>query len=172
VPALLCKIVFGKDHSHRQRYQPKKLIFTPIFIFQIFLLLSAGTSRWISCLYMESTDNSLFSCRFHRNSSVPYVSCTWAKRWERRVNHATLDRIKSLLNVTFTFGGEVSMTKAVVSLLWWTILYKAGYCFQSVVLPSPSSWKRIFDPSLTENDLKAKEIFLCGHQTIPKCANP
>jgi hypothetical protein len=32
---------------------------------------------------------------------------------------------KSLFNVTF--GGEVSITLVMVSLLWWTILYNAGY---------------------------------------------
>jgi hypothetical protein len=54
-----------------------------------------------------------------------------------------------------TLGGDASKTVEIVSPLWRTILHIVRYCSRSVVFPNHlSSQKRIFDPSLIENDLK------------------
>jgi hypothetical protein len=58
-------------------------------------------------------------------------------------------------------GRGYSMTNAMVSPLWPTILYKAGYCFRSMLLPNHlSSQKRICVLSLIQNDPKRKKTYL------------
>ena len=69
----------------RRRYHAKNLFLRGIFIFQIFLLLSTGTSNWINALYIESTENCPFSWRFHRNTSDPCENCTMDKPLEQDV---------------------------------------------------------------------------------------
>jgi hypothetical protein len=58
----------------RRRYHAKILVFSGIFIFQIFLLLSTGISDWIIALYKEATEKMPLACRFHRNTSDPAES--------------------------------------------------------------------------------------------------
>ena len=54
-----------------RRYHAKIFVFNGIFKRQIILLLSTGTSSWSKALYIESSVNWPFFCRFHRNTSAP-----------------------------------------------------------------------------------------------------
>ena len=133
----------------RRRYHAKILFLRGIFIFQIFLLLSTGTSDWINALYIDSIENCQFSCRFHRNTSDSCDNCTMDNHWSRMYHNWSLDPIKSLLNATF--GGNDCITVAIVSPLWRTMLYRAGYCSRSVAFSSHlSSQNLISEPSLIE----------------------
>jgi hypothetical protein len=76
---LPCKLRFMRFYlvriTPRRRYHKKTLVFSGIFIFQIFLLLSNDT--WV--LYIESTKTLPLSCRFYKNSSVSYVVAKHSK---------------------------------------------------------------------------------------------
>ena len=85
----------------RRRYHAKILVFSGIFIFQILLLLSTGTTGCIKTLYMESTGNLPSSLRFHRNLSGPCVSWTEVKRCNKAFQDACLGP-----KINF-FGGKV-----------------------------------------------------------------
>ena len=135
----------------RRRYHANILFLSGIFIFHIFLLLSTGTSDWINTLYMDSTENCPFPWRFHWNTSYRCDNCTVNNRRSRVLHDWNLGPIKSLLSVTF--GGNDSITMAIVSPLWRTIFYRAGYCSWSVAFPSHLSPQNlIFEPSLVEKD--------------------
>ena len=118
----------------RRRYHAKILFLRGIFIFQIFLLLSTGTSDWIKALYIESTENCPFPWRFHRNTSDPCENYTVDNRWSRMFHEWSMGPIMFLLKVTF--GGNDSITAAIVSPLWRTMLYRAGYFSRSLAFPS------------------------------------
>jgi hypothetical protein len=121
------------------------------------ILLSTDTSGWTSALYMESNEIFPLSCRFHQNSSTPCVKWTVGKRYNKAFHDTSLGPTKSLLNITFS--GEESITLAIVSLLWWTVWYRARYYSQSVVFPSHlSSQNLIDDSSLIENDPNGRSV--------------
>ena len=85
----------------RRRYHAKTLFFSGIFIDQIFLLLSTGTSGWISALYILSTVNLPLLCKLHRNSSVPCVKLTEPSRCSNSCHAVNLGPTRSLRNVIF-----------------------------------------------------------------------
>jgi hypothetical protein len=128
-----------------RRYHSNTLICNGSFNFQslLLLILSLGKSGWISALYMDATQNLPFSCRFQQNYGYfPNVG----------VRHSKIQVYKSLLNDTFR--GKVSNTLAMISPLWRTMLYNAGYCSRREVAPSHlSSQNLISDPSLMEKSL-------------------
>src|SRR6266508_1585014 len=69
-----------------------------------------------------------------------------------------------------TFGGEVSITVAIVSFLWRTILYRAGYYSRRVASPNHlSSQNLISDLSLILNDPKRKKCFFVAIRPAQKC---
>jgi hypothetical protein len=78
----------------RRKYHPIFLVFSGIFIFQIFLLLFTGISDWIIALYTEPTENFPLGCRFQRNSPV-LGKVGWPPNIE--VRHST-QAIKDRLN--------------------------------------------------------------------------
>ena len=150
MPIPLNKVIFSKN-TPRRRYHAKILFLRAIFIFQIFLLLSTGTSDWINALYIDSTENWPFLWRFHRKTSDPCDNCTMDNRWSTMFHDWNLGPIKSLLNVTFGRNDSIIMT--IVSPLWSKMLYRAGYCSRSVAFPSHlSSQNLISEPSLIKKD--------------------
>jgi hypothetical protein len=79
--------------------------------------------------------------------------------------------VPSKLLLNETFGGNVSNTFAIVSLLFRTIEYRAGYCSLRVDWPSQiSSQKRISDPSLIEKDPCGKKNFFVAI-SLPRSVN-
>src|SRR6266542_783000 len=120
---------------------------------------------------MESTENFPFSCKDHRNSSGPCDSWILSSRSRSAYQSTRRDPTKSRLNDTF--GGEVSITVAIVSFLRRTILYRAGYCSRRVASPSHlSSQNLISDPSLILNDPKRKKCFFVAIRPAQKCESP
>jgi hypothetical protein len=100
-------------------------------------------------LYMEATKKIPFSFRFQRNSSCLFCSWMFAKHWSKAFQATSLCPDRSLLNAAAS--GEVSITLAIVSPLWCTMLYKVGYCSQREAFPSHlSSQNCIFEPPLME----------------------
>jgi hypothetical protein len=131
MPILFRKVIFGKDYSST-KIPRKKIVWSGIFIFQKVLLLLTGNFGWTIALYMELTGNLLL--RTPLKFICPCIKLTKAKHWSKACHDANLKPIKSLLNVTF--GGNFN-TLVTVSSLKRTILYKADYCSQRVVLPQP-----------------------------------
>jgi hypothetical protein len=95
----------------------------------------------------------------------------FANRNSRAFQDTSLWPDKSLLNDTF--GGEVSKTWAIVSPLWRTILYNAGYYSRRDVAPSHlSSQNLISEPSLIEKVPKPKKCFFVAIRPAQKCESP
>ena len=88
----------------RRAYHAKKLIFDGSFIFQSFLSLFGGISDWIKALYMESTVNKPFWCRFQWKISGSGIRWIEVRRPRRLVHASNLVPVKSRLKVTF--GGK------------------------------------------------------------------
>ena len=86
--------------TSRRRYHAKSLFLSGIFIFQIFLLLSTGTSGWMRALYIESNENLPLLCKLYRNSSVPCVKLTVANRCSNSCQATSLGPTRSRRNVT------------------------------------------------------------------------
>src|SRR4051812_28449087 len=98
------------------------------------------------------------------------------------IQESSLTPIKFLLKDTL--GENDPNTVAIVSSLYRTMEYKAGYCSLSEVVPSHLSFQNlIWDPSLIEKVLKRKKCFfvairpaqMCespGFQTIPQVSKP
>ena len=137
----------------RRVYHEKFFIFNGNFIFQSFSHLTIDTSLWMRAIYMESTEKRPFSFRFHRKTSDPAESWIMVNLTKRASHDASLGPVKSRLKVTF--GGEVRIVSGTVSLLWRTILYRAGYwSFRRSLIPwlaslvyfvlRPSSWWSYF----------------------------
>jgi len=123
----------------RRKYHANTLVFSGIFIFQSLLLLelSTGISGRMSVLYIESTENLSFFVRFHWNLSGP--SDKWIESNRMSKSFQDVCRVPSKLFLNETFGGKVSNTFAIVSLLFRTIEYRARYCSLRVDWPSQIS---------------------------------
>jgi hypothetical protein len=155
----------------RRRYHANTFVFSAIFIFQIFKLLSTVILGWINVLYIEATEKIPLPVRFQRKSSDPCIN--WAK--SRRRNKAFHDTCLGpmRLHLNDTFGGDVSNTLESVSLLCRTIMYSAGYYFWRVALPSHlSSQNLISDPSLMEKDPYGKNNFFVVIRPAQKWESP
>ena len=93
----------------------------------------------------------------------------------KRISNAFQDAcfVPSKLLLNETFGGKVPITVAIVSVLFRTMLYSAGYCSLGVVFPSHlSSQKRISYPSLIEKDPCGKKNFFVAIRPAQKCESP
>jgi hypothetical protein len=114
--------------------------------------------------HCESTKNLSYSWRFQRNSSGPTCRWTFDKHWSKAF-HLWPD--KSLPNNTF--GGIVSITVGIVSLLWRIMLYNTKYYLQREVLPSHlSSQNLIFEPSFMAKEPRQKKKINCYQQSCLK----
>jgi hypothetical protein len=130
LPIAFCKAIFGENHPTTRRYHVNALVFSGIFIFPNFKLLSTGISGWIQALYIEATENIPLPVRFQRKTLDPWDNWTESRRCNKSFHDACL--VPKRLRRNDTFGGEVSNTLAIVPLLWRTILYNDGYCSRSV----------------------------------------
>jgi hypothetical protein len=132
------------------RYNPNTFIRNRIFNFKAcyYKFYQSGISGWISALYMEASENLLFSWRFQQNSSCPVYKWIFANHRSKAFQDTSLWPDKSLLNDTF--GGEVSKTMAIVSPLWRIILYNARYCSRRKVAPSYPSSQNLISSVLNE----------------------
>jgi hypothetical protein len=81
----------------------------------------------------------------------------FAKLCSKIFQATSLYTAKSFLNATA--GGEVSIILVIVSLLWRTMLYKAGYYSRRVVLPCHLSSQKLSKPSLIKKELRPKKNF-------------
>jgi hypothetical protein len=151
-------------------YHPNILIRRGSFNFQrlSLLFLSIGMFGWFNALYIEPIEIVPFSCRFQQNSSGTSCKWTFAKHWSKAFQDASRGPNRSLKN--FTFGGELSITLAMVSPLWQTILCNVGYYSRRVVVPSHlSSQNLIYEPSLMENLRRRKVWLFVAISPAPEC---
>ena len=132
MPIMLGKVVFSKNYTPtkipRKHFSLKRDLHLPNFV----IILTSGR---ISALYIESTENLPFFVRFHWNLSEPSDNWTDSNQMSKAFRDACLVPTKLRLNETS--GGEVPNTFAIVSLLFRTIAYRAGYCSLRADWPRP-----------------------------------